>query len=105
MSEAKCVSCGFHFVFDAAFFAGRGLEPPRRCSHCRDERKASRIRLAGVVVSSGTKFSVLEPDETGERCIAPPGLTVGARMSWEVVDGPAPAGRMRQAFSVVPEVP
>ena len=102
-AEQVCVSCGYAFQFDAAFFSDRNLAPPRRCSHCRAERQASRIRLAGVVVSTGQKFSILEPDETGERCIAPPGLTPGARMTWEVVDGPAPAGRMRQAFVLSPE--
>ena len=91
--------CGYAFRFDRVFFTRKGLAPPRRC-RAWEQRRASRVRLSGVVVSDGVRFAVLEPDRAGPRCIAPAGLCPGTRVSWSVVDEPARPERMRQAFDV-----
>lgn len=39
-----CAQCGSQFVFsadDQAFHASRGYQDPKRCPHCRAERRAS----------------------------------------------------------------
>jgi hypothetical protein len=56
-----------------------------------------------VVISTGRKFSILEPDEAGSRCLAPAGLRPGDRVVWEADPGAPAAGTMRQAFDVAPE--
>ena len=41
-----CVDCGDEFTWTAgeqAFFASKGLAPPKRCKPCRDYRRASLV--------------------------------------------------------------
>ncbi len=40
--SATCCDCGSRFEFQPAFFKDKGWEPPRRCSECRERRKAAR---------------------------------------------------------------
>lgn len=45
--QIQCVDCGQSFTFSAGdqeFYQSRGFSEPKRCSHCRQARKANSSR-------------------------------------------------------------
>lgn len=101
----SCCQCGDSFAYDAAFFVRRALAPPKRCVSCRAARKGARLPVSGVALSGGPRFSLLEPDGQGSRCMAEPGLVVGARYRWESEPDGGQTSHLRQAFDVRLEAP
>ncbi|MCL4764470.1 MAG: hypothetical protein KJ018_22270, partial [Burkholderiales bacterium] len=57
LTEAQCVDCGVTYGYDAAWWRGRSLQPPKRCRLCRQARRGeqdaastgTRPRVRGVV--------------------------------------------------------
>ncbi len=67
-----CVQCGKEFELtdsEVAFFEGKGLELPKRCSACRKENKRSRAKRRynskGGKTGSGRDFSDHRGNRTG----------------------------------------
>lgn len=42
MAELRCIDCKTVVRFDPAYWLGKGLNPPKRCRHCRDARRAGK---------------------------------------------------------------
>jgi hypothetical protein len=105
-ATACCLSCGFVFEFDAAYFRERRLAPPRRCRNCRARRR-ERVGLHGRVLSAGWRFAILRGDD-GREYVLPgrlvPGLKAGDRCTFAAIPGEQPAaGERPVAFEAAPE--
>ncbi|MGD9906430.1 MAG: zinc-ribbon domain containing protein [Vicinamibacterales bacterium] len=110
---ADCRDCGFRFTFDAAFYAERGLRPPRRCKRCRTASPKPRpTRRTATVVSYCGRYGLLADQTTGERFFfsqfdlaAGAHLLPGSPVTFEPDDGaaPIPPGHHPRARAVVPQ--
>ena len=103
-----CITCGYLFRCDPDTYTARGLAPPKRCPHCRAQRKATRPRPSsrqiGTVafISAAGHFGFLDAGPqryffTQPDVAAGDVLVLGAGVTFEAGDDPHVPGRRPRA--------